>query len=155
MFMSALVFGQDVRWKGTTSLIGSYYHVGSYSKERPFAGVEQLFEVQPFDKWSFGIGTGFNLYPANATFPFFATVRYTTSVAEKWEFFYLQSYGRNIKYGSIGFNSNRLYGEFGFPFILNNKLRLSPGMGWLMNLDRFGGKSLSFTGSVGLSYYIN
>lgn len=143
--------GEKKNWFTTTNLIGSYYHLGSYSKERPFAGIEQLVEYAAFEKFRFGLGTGFNLYPANATIPIYITARFITPMNDKWSFYILQSYGRNIKTGKIGFNSNRIYTDFGAPFHINQKFSINPSMGALMNWDKWGGKSLSFTGGLGLT----
>lgn len=141
-----------LKFSGHTNLVGSYYHLGSYSKERPFAFIEQTIEVIPFDNFRFGLGTGFNLYPATAVIPIFATVRYVKPFGDKWGFTITQSYGRNLKTGKIGFNSNRYYGDIGALYALKEKIGLTFGMGYLMNWDRWGGKSLSFTGSAGLYY---
>lgn len=150
--ISSSSFGQEkkVKWMTTTQVIGSYYHLGSYSKETPLSGIEQLIELQPFEKFRFGLGSGFNLYPSTGTIPIFASFRFITPISRKWNFYVLQSYGRNIKTGDIGFNSNRYYGDVGGSYQLSDRLSLNAGMGYLMNWDRFGGKSLSFTGSIGL-----
>ena len=157
-FSQEQIFGERENKKvliaGHTNLIGSYYHLGSYSKERPFGFIEQTIEIIPkkISSLRFGIGSGFNLYPGTAVVPIFATFRYFKNIKERWAFSIVQSYGRNIKTGSIGFNSNRYYGDFEGVYFLNPSLSLTFGMGYIMNWDRWGGKSLSFTGSLGLYY---
>ena len=139
---------------GHTNLIGSYYHVGSYVKERPLGFIEQSVEIIPgkLKQLRFGVGSGFNLYPGTAVIPFFATIRYVKPINDKWGFSVIQSYGRNIQTGDIGFNSNRYYGDVGALFNFLPKLAMSFGLGYVFNWDRWGGKSLSFTGSLGLYY---
>jgi hypothetical protein len=144
--------GKKIVFVGNTNLIGSYYHLGSYSKERPFGFIEQTFEVTATKKFWFGLGTGFNLYPGTAVIPIFATARYVKTFNSNWGLHVLQSYGRNIKMGILGFNSNRYYGDIGARYHFKNGLGANFGMGYLMNWDRWGGKSLSFTGSAGFFY---
>ncbi|MCB9224490.1 MAG: hypothetical protein R2780_14830 [Crocinitomicaceae bacterium] len=159
LFLLLPCFAQDesaddgkIKFVGSTHLIGSYYHLGSYSKERPLGFIEQSFEIVASPNYWFGIGTGFNLYPGTAVVPIYVSSRYVKDFNPKWGMHILQSYGRNIKMGNLGFNSNRLYGDIGARYSFKELLGINFGMGYLFNWDRWGGMSLSFTGSVGIYY---
>ena len=153
-FLSTSVFAQsDNKWMGNTKLTVSYFHLGSYSKERPLLFLDQSFEYVVAPKFRIGMGTGINLYPANLTIPVFADFKYITEL-NKMGVFIHQSYGYNLKLGDVGFFSHRFNGGFGFNIRLSEKLTLDPELGYVLNLDNFGGGSLSFTAAVGLYYPI-
>jgi hypothetical protein len=147
-------FGQSSnKWMGNTGLTVSYFHINSYSKERPLFFLDQTFEYVVAPKFRIGLGTGINLYPADLTIPIFADFKYLTEL-NKFGFFVHQSYGYNLKLGNLGFFSHRLIGGFGVNLKLNSRLTIDPELGYVLNLDNFGGGSLSFVASVGLYYPI-
>ena len=141
-------------WYGNTSIGLSIYHFGGYTKQRPIYSLEQTFEIAPFEKIRFGLGTGFNLYPAALTIPVYATVKYLITSKEKWFCSVSQSYGRNIKMGKIGFSSNRYTGNIGNSLKVSEKLWIQSELGYLLNWDKYGGGSLSLSLNFGISYKI-
>lgn len=145
-------FGQSInKWMGNTKLTVSYFHVGSYSKERPLFFLDQSFEYVVTPKFRIGLGTGINLYPADLTVPIFADFKYLTELS-KFGFFVHQTYGYNLKLGDIGFFSHRLTGGVGLNFRIGERMTLDPELGYLLNMDNYGGGSISFVGSIGLYY---
>ena len=139
-------------WYSNTSFGLSVYHIGSFAKERPIFSLEQSFEIAPFEKIRFGIGTGINLYPATLTIPIFASVKYILKSKEKWSCSIMQSYGRNLKIGKIGFNSNRYIGNFGNSFQVAEKTWIQGELGYLLNWDRYGIGSISLILNLGINY---
>jgi len=143
----------QMSWMGKTKLTVSYYHIGSYSKERPLVFLDQSFEMVIKPQFRIGLGTGVNLYPSDLTVPLFMNLKYVKEMG-KIGFFAQQSYGVNLKLGSIGFFSHRLVGGAGVMIRLKDRLTLDPELGYVLNLDNYGGGSLSFTTSLGVYYTI-
>jgi len=141
-------------WYSNTSIGLSTYHFGSYSKQRPIFYLEQSFEIALLRKIRLGLGTGLNLYPATLTIPVFANTRFIAASKNKWTCYITQSYGRNLKIGRIGFNSNRYTGNLGNSFKVGEKLWLQGELGYLINWDKYGGGSVSLNLNFGMSYKI-
>ena len=141
-------------WLGNTSFGLSVYHIGSYAKQRPIYSIEQSFEVAPFEKIRFGLGTGLSLYPATLTIPVFTSVKYIITSKKKWLCSVTQSYGRNLKLDKLGFNSNRYSGNIGNSLRIREELWMKGELGYLVNWDKYGGGSISLILNFGISYKI-
>ena len=128
----------------------SYYHIGSYSKESPFLGLEQSINYSVFEKIQIGLGSGINVYPSTFTFPIISSITYSLPISSNWNCSILQSYGRNMKFKKNGFKSNRYFGQLSFKHPIKKNIQISPSIGYLYNWDKWGGQSLSFTIGIGL-----
>lgn len=138
---------------GKTNILVSFYHSGSYGKERPFFFLDQSFEYRFHKCFSAGLGFGINLYPAAPATPFFINGRYHFNV-RKINFSIEQSIGKNIKIQEYGFNSNRYIGTIGADFNLRKYLLLNSQVGYLYLWDKYGGQDLSLFATIGLTYKI-
>lgn len=138
--------------KTSTHLMSSFYHVGSYSKEKPFLALEQTLSYNIKPKIKVGLGTGLNIYPATLTIPIYTFASFTVNKNEKINIELNQSYGRNTKLGEIGFNSNRYAGKLIFNLNSKKQISLAPYLGYLFNWDKWGGKSLSYLIGLSIKY---
>ena len=144
-------FGQSsLKWTATTDVFMSYYHVDSYAKERPIIALEEVIDFSPFERWKYGLGFGANLYPATLTVPVFLSVKHIKPLRNDLRLSIFQTYGRNLRFGELGFSSSRNYGGLGLSLRLKDGMRVEPKIGYLLNWDKWGGASLSFTLGVGL-----
>lgn len=141
--------------KGTfefsTNLHGSFYHIGSYSKERPAFYLEQELNYYVSNELSLGIQTGINLYPGLLGFPVSITAHkenYTTART----LIFTQSIGRNFGIGELFFSNYRYWGSMGIVLNEAKKMRFIPELGYSLLWDRYGGGALSFFAGVRLSY---
>ena len=158
LFSSQQIYSQtdttfQKRIVGKTNFLVSFYHSGSYGKERPFFFLDQSFEFRFHKHFSVGLGLGLNLYPAALATPFFINGRYHFSI-RKLNCSIEQSIGKNIKIQEYGFNSNRYFGAIGVDFNLRKYLSLNTQVGYLYLWDKYGGQDLSFFATIGLSYKI-
>ncbi len=138
------------KWSGETYLMSSFFRLGSYQKERPTIFLEQTLNYRLNDRFSLGAGFGINAYPALFGFPVHVNGKYNFNIKNK-TFSIIQSYGRNIKFGDISFNSNRYLGEIRMILVLK-KVNLTPRIGYNYLWDRYNGRNLSFLVGIGLKY---
>ncbi len=153
LFASVIGYSQAelvTKWKGETYLMASFFRLGSYQKERPTIFLEQTINYRLNERFSLGAGFGVNAYPALLGFPVHVNGKYNFKIKNR-TFSIIQSYGRNIKFGDISFNSNRYLGELRMILVLKN-VNLTPRIGYNYLWDGYDGRSLSFLVGVGLKY---
>jgi len=138
-------------WRTKTIFRTSFYHLGSYSKEKPSFFLEQNVNFVLSSRFYLGLQMGVNLYPSLLAFPVSLQGKYYLSPSAL-KMYINQSVGRNIKLGKSSFPSNRYVGSLGLDLGLGNSSRLSPHLGYSFIWDKFGGGALSFF--VGLGWEI-
>lgn len=143
---------EQTKLTGKTTLNSGFYHLGSYGKERPSIGIEQLFNYHLNQKWVIGMGLGFTVYPAAFTLPISAHVQKYFKLKEKISFVQV-GVGQNLRVGENTFSSFRQTTSFGMLLSMK-KFNFVPELGYSLLLDKWGGVNLSFTAAFGLQYKI-
>lgn len=138
-------------WSNQTSFRTGFYHLGSYAKENPSFFLEQQLDFIFQEKYSLGLGTGFNIYPAALAFPVFVEGKRILNINQK-RFHVTQSYGVNLKLGDIFFYSNRYMGNFNIVLSENQRVDLVTGLGYVYLWDSHGGKNVSFLFNIYITY---
>lgn len=144
------VFSQEKLKTATRPAVG-FYHIGSYSKERPILLLEQDLDYVINPSFKLGIHAGFNLYPAAAALPLGLHARYVMQ-AKKTSCIITQGYSRHLKLTPVFFSANRYYGTLGICFNKQKRLQIIPELGYLYLWEQYGGKAISFTAGIRLTY---
>ncbi|MCH2234508.1 MAG: hypothetical protein MK078_09670 [Crocinitomicaceae bacterium] len=148
-----LFFGISAKAQNEKSISGrtlvdvSFYHLGSYAKERPFVFLEQEINFSLHPKFTFGLGTGINVFPGALGLPL--KLRGTYNFNRNYIF---QTVGAHLKVGTLFFSGYLWRGGYGRTFTLGDQLVLNSDLGYSYGWDRYGGKRLSFYLGIGLSY---
>lgn len=135
-----------------TNLRMSIYHLPGYNAERAIYYLEQHVSYPINTRFSFGGGLGINAYPFLLGLPIFIDGMYHFKPIKKVAPYFYQSFGRNIKVGSVFFKSNRLLGSFGANIKVSKKVILVPELGYSMLWDKYGGGAFSFIIGIGIKY---
>lgn len=141
----------EKKWQGETSILSSFYRLGTYSKERPTFFLEQGINYQINDLFSIGTGLGINIYPALFALPIQIQGNYRFNIKNQ-PFALSQAVGRNIKLSDNFFRSNRYLGELKIILPVKKTVHLAPRLGYNLLWDKYNGRSLSYFIGIGLIY---
>lgn len=137
--------------EGQTFIQCSFYHAGSYSKERPAFYLQQDFHYVFGKHFSAGPGIGFGLYPAAAALPLSVSMNYHFKVSKlqlRWQ----NTIGRNVKVGALFFSSYFFNTSFVTEWYSGEKIQVHSHVGSLFLFDQHGGKSISLNAGIGCTY---
>lgn len=161
LFIIGIHFGANAQQKrfappthyfyGHTRFDVGFYHIGSYSKERPILYLEQSFNYWLNQRFSFGAGFGINLYPAALAFPVFVNGNYHFTVGRHF-LTWSNTLGANLRLGELSFSSFRYLGTVSAPVYSRKSVKIVPEVGYSLLLDRSGGGAITFLAGIGIQY---
>lgn len=146
--------GDEAGLYGATRFDLGLLHAGSYRKERPIFFLEQEVGYRFNDHGSVGIGAGIDLYPGALALPVYVAAAYSLDLLQKrtlWQ----TSVGVNLPLGDPFFFSYRNVSSVGIPLLNGNRMQLVPKLGYILNMDRYVGGSLSALLGIDLRYRLN
>lgn len=146
--------GASGRLYGSTRLDVGTLHAGSYRKERPIIFLEQEFNYRLGERFSVGLGTGIDLYPGALAFPVFLSGTYAFPVGQQ-QASVQTSLGANLRIAELFFFSYRNVSSLGWVLGRERKVQWVPRLGYVMNLDRYWGGSLSALFGLDIRYGLN
>lgn len=144
---------QDGKWSFSTRLWGSYYHLGSYAKERPAFSLEELAVYDLSSRWEIIAGLGISAYPGALGLPLFAGIRYYPLI-DATGFYADASHGYHLRVSEIFFASHRNQVMIGYQF-QRDKFDWAVGTGANLLWDRYGGGALSFVIDLSIRFHKN
>lgn len=136
----------------STQLDLSFYHLGSYSKERATIYLEQAVDYQFDNGIQVGGSFGFNAYPGLLAIPLGGQVRFPVLKKRRSDWFITQSLHKNLPVGNLFYGGNRYRGELSSILYQNDKLQIIPALGYSFIWDRYGGIALSFNAGLRVTY---
>ena len=136
----------------TTEFNVSFYHLGSYSKERSAIYLEQGLHYQFDNEVAIGGTIGINAYPGLLALPVGLSAQFPILKSLKRHWSITQSYSRNIKIGTFFYRGNRYRGGINLRLKTGDRLQIQPEIGYSFIWDRYGGAALSFLAGVRLCY---
>jgi len=138
---------------GETSFQCEFYHLGSYSKERPVYLLQQNINYIFSPHFSGGIGVGFALYPAALALPVSFNANYHFNPG-KTPLIWKNSFGANIIAGDLFFAASNFKSGIAIQLFKEKPMHLIPEAGFHFLFDGYGGKALSIYGGIGITYKI-